>query len=173
MKQHRSDGNAVTTGRLGTVGGGPAHLHKRHWSRPRDGSRDERGSVAVELTLITPLLLLLLVLVVALGRLAESRLQVGDAATQAARAVTVADSAGGAGATAREAAAASLQSDNLTCSSLSVSTDISTFQPGGVVTVTVTCTVSLSDLSLLHLPGGKTLTATASSPVDQFRSTGS
>jgi Flp pilus assembly protein TadG len=145
----------------------------RRRSPSRDRTRDERGSVAVELTLVTPLLLLLLLFVVALGRLADGRLQVGDAASQAARAATVVDSVGGASSTAREAAAASLQSDNVTCSSLSVSTDNSSFQPGGVVRVTVACTVSLSDLSLLHVPGAETLTATASSPVDQFRSTGS
>ena len=137
----------------------------KHWP-----PRGERGSVAVELTLLTPLLLLLLVFVVALGRLAEGRLQVDDAAAQAARAATAAASAGGASAVAQQAAAASLASDRVTCSQLTVSTDTSSFVPGGSVRVQVSCAVSLSDLSLLHLPGAETLTGVATSPVDRFRS---
>jgi Flp pilus assembly protein TadG len=132
--------------------------------------RGERGGVALELTLLTPLLLLLLVFVVALGRLAEGRLQVDDAAAQAARAATVAASTGGASAVAQQAAAASLASDRVTCSQLTVSTDTSSFVPGGSVRVQVSCAVSLSDLSLLHLPGTETLTGVATSPVDRFRS---
>jgi Flp pilus assembly protein TadG len=134
--------------------------------------RDERGSVAVELTLITPLLLLLLVFVVALGRLASARQEVDDAAAQAARAATVTASASGASETAQQAAMASLASDRITCSHLSVTTNTSAFVPGGAVQVRVTCGVSLSDLSLLHLPGSETVSGVASSPVDQFRSTG-
>jgi Flp pilus assembly protein TadG len=133
----------------------------------------ERGSVAVELTLLTPLLLLLLVFVVALGRLAEARQEVDDAAAQAARAATVAASVGGAAGTAQQAAGASLASDRITCSHLSVTTDRSSFGPGGDVRVRVSCTVSLADLSFLHLPGTETVSSFASSPVDQYRSVGS
>jgi Flp pilus assembly protein TadG len=130
----------------------------------------DSGSVAVELTLLTPLLLLLLVFVVALGRLSEGRQQVDDAAAQAARAATVVASASNAQGAARQAASASLASDGVTCSHLSVTTDTTSFVPGGVVRVQVSCTVSLSDLSLLHLPGAETITGVATSPVDRFRS---
>jgi Flp pilus assembly protein TadG len=131
---------------------------------------DDQGSVALELTLLTPLLLLLLVFVVALGRLAEARQQVDDAASQAARAATVAASVSNANGTAQQAATASLASDRITCSHLSVTTNTSSFVPGGDVQVKVSCTVSLSDLSLLHLPGSETVSDVATSPVDQFRS---
>jgi Flp pilus assembly protein TadG len=134
--------------------------------------RGERGSVTVELTLLTPLLVLLLVFMVALGRLAEGRSQVDGAAAQAARAATVAGNASGASAVAQQAAAASLSADHVTCSQLFVSTETSSFVPGGSVRVRVSCAVSLSDLSLLHLPGTETLTGTATSPVDRFRSVG-
>jgi Flp pilus assembly protein TadG len=132
--------------------------------------RDDRGSVTVELALITPLLLLFLVFVVALGRLAEARQQVDDAASQAARAATVSASAGGASGAAQEAASASLASDRVTCSHLSVVTDISSYNPGGEVHVQVTCAVALADLSLLHLPGTETISGAATSPIDRFRS---
>lgn len=133
----------------------------------------ERGSVAVELTLLTPLLLLLLVFVVALGRLAEARQEVDDAAAQAARAATVAASVGGADKTAQQAAGASLASDRITCSHLTVTTDMSSFGPDSDVQVQVSCTVSLSDLSFLHMPGTETVSSIASSPLDPYRSVGS
>jgi Flp pilus assembly protein TadG len=132
-------------------------------------NRQERGSVAVELTLLTPLLLLLLLFVVALGRLAEARQEVDDAASQAARAATVAASVADANGTAQQAAAASLESDHITCSHLSVTTKLSSFVPAGNVQVEVSCAVSLSDLSLLRLPGTETVSGVATSPVDQFR----
>jgi len=132
--------------------------------------RGDGGSVTAELALVTPLLLLLLVFVVMLGRLAEARLQVDDVAAQAARAATVAGSAGNASVAAQQSATTGLASAGVTCSALSVTTDASDFVPGGVVRVVVTCSVSLADLSLLHLPGSETLTASAVSPVDQYRS---
>ncbi|MFF4836972.1 hypothetical protein [Streptomyces sp. NPDC001315] len=42
----------------------------------------------------------------------------------------------------------------------------------GTVTVTVTCTVNLSDLLLPGVPGARTLTSTAVSVVDQYRQRG-
>ncbi len=135
-------------------------------------ARSDRGSVAVELTLLTPLLLLLLVFVVALGRLAEARQQVDDAAAQAARAATVAASVSEASGTAQQVASASLTSDRITCSHLSVVTNTSSFVPGGIVQVQVICSVSLQNLSLLHLPGTETVSGSATSPDDRFRSVG-
>jgi Flp pilus assembly protein TadG len=131
---------------------------------------NDRGSVAVELTLLAPLLLLLVVFVVSLGRLAQARQEVDDAAAQAARAVTVTDSVREAQATAQQATAASLASDRITCSHLSVTTNTLAYAPGGEVQVRVTCAVSMADLSLLHLPGAETVSGVATSPVDRFRS---
>ncbi len=37
------------------------------------------------------------------------------------------------------------------------------------MTVTVTCEVPLADLALLGVPGSRTVTGTASSPVDVYR----
>ncbi|MEU8352452.1 TadE/TadG family type IV pilus assembly protein [Streptomyces sp. NPDC048845] len=53
---------------------------------PRTRKDRQRGSAAVELVLVTPLLVLLLLVVVALGLLVDARLVVTDAAHQAARA---------------------------------------------------------------------------------------
>ena len=50
-----------------------------------------------------------------------------------------------------------------------ITPDPGDFVPGGVVTVQVSCTVQLSGLGLLHIPGSETITASASSPIDVYR----
>ena len=124
---------------------------------PRRGQlrRDESGSVTAELVLLTPLLLLLLLFVVALGRLSGARLEVDGAAAQAARAASIARDPATAVAMATQTATAALGSDHVTCAQLTVSTNTAQFAPGGSVAVTVTCTVALSDLTGLRLPASE------------------
>jgi hypothetical protein len=52
-----------------------------------------------------------------------------------------------------------------------VVTDTSQFRAGGSVTTTITCNVELSDLVGLAVPGSRTLTASATEPVDTYRRT--
>jgi len=132
----------------------------------------DRGSAAAELVLITPLLIVILLLIVAAGRLADARLQVDSAARQAARAASLARDPAAAAAQADATARAALASEHIACSALGVSADTGAFRPGGEVTVTVSCAVSLSGLALLRLPGTETLTASFSSPVDKYRGLG-
>ena len=129
----------------------------------------EDGAVATELVLLTPLLVVMLVFVVALGRLAGARIDVDGAAAQAARAASIARSPTAAAAMARQTAADALSSDHVTCAALTVTTDTAGFAPGGQVAVTVTCTVALSDLVGLRLPPAEQITSTATSVVDTFR----
>lgn len=135
---------------------------RRRWS-------DETGGVTVELVLLTPLLIVLLLFVVALGRLAGARLDVDGAAAQAARAASIArDPATGTN-LARQTATTALGSDHVTCARLAVSTDTADFEPGGQVVVTVTCTVDLAALSGLRLPASESITSRATSVVDTYR----
>jgi len=138
-----------------------AHLPRR--------PRGDRGSAAVELVLVTPLLMLMVLLAVAAGRLVQARMEVDSAAEQAARAASLARDPGTAAADADATADAALASQHLTCSPLTVSPGLSDFVPGGTVTVQVSCTVSLAGLSLLHIGGSQTLTSTFSSPIDVYR----
>ena len=132
--------------------------------------REETGSVVAELVLLTPLLILVLLFVVALGRLAGARIDVDGAAAQAARAASIARDPATATAMAQQTATAALGSDNVTCAQLSVSTDTAQFQPGGLVAVTVTCTVSLSDLTGLRLPASESISSRFVEVVDTYRS---
>jgi Flp pilus assembly protein TadG len=131
--------------------------------------REQEGGAAIELVLVTPLLLMFALLAVSFGRLASARLQVNDAAAQAARAASIARDPGTAAAEARRTAMASLAGHHLTCSPATVAVDTSAFRPGGAVTARITCTVALSDLAPLPLPGRETVHAAATSPIDVFR----
>jgi Flp pilus assembly protein TadG len=135
--------------------------------------RDETGSVTAELVLLTPLLILLLLFVVALGRLSGARLDVDGAAAQAARAASIARDPATATAIAQQTATAALGSDDVTCAQLSVDTDTTQFTPGGSVAVTVTCSVSLSDLSGLRIPASESISSRFVAVIDQYRSTAS
>lgn len=138
--------------------------------RPRRRSGDELGSATAELVILTPLLILLLLFVVALGRLAGARIDVDGAAAQAARAASIARSPGAASAVAQQTASSALGAQHITCVHLAVSVDTANFTPGGSVAVTVTCGVDLADLTGLHLPGNEAVTSHFVAPLDRYRS---
>ncbi|UIX34301.1 TadE family protein [Streptomyces sp. GQFP] len=151
----------------------PGAVERRWQHADGRGARvqhDARGSVTVELVLTIPVLLLMLWFLVYCGRLSDTRLQIEDAAHQAARAATLDRTRSAAAADARSTAASALSDAGVTCQSLSVTTR-GTLQAGSTATVTVSCTVGLHDLALLQVPGTTTLTAEFASPVDVYRST--
>ncbi len=133
--------------------------------------RGDDGSAAVELVLVTPLLVLLLLVVVALGRLADTRLIVADAAHQAARAASLARTPSQARAQAEHAAAVALREAGASCQNPSVRLATGGLKPGGTVSATLTCTTDLDRLAGTGLPGHVRLSDTAFSVVDTYRST--
>ena len=143
----------------------------RHPRLDRAGRRVDQGAASVEMVLLTPALLVLMLLVVAGGRLAGTRGQVDAAARDAARAGTIARSPGDARREALEAARTRLDAGSVGCRTLTVAVDTAGFRAGGHVATTVTCIVDLGDLTLLSLPGARTVSASAVEPVDTFRGT--
>lgn len=134
--------------------------------------RAERGSAATELTLLAPVLVMVLVLVAVVAhRVVDARLRLDSAAHQAARAASIERSAAGAERAADDLAAAALDSARPSCADLTVATDTSGFRAGGTVSVTVSCSVDLTGGLLLGVPGRAEVTATATEPIDAFRST--
>ena len=135
--------------------------HRRAARRRRD-----RGSMAVEVVLMAPVMMAFIVLVVAGGRYVGVRGDIEAAARDAVRAASMEDNADAGEAVANEIAAASLQHlDRCQPAALG-----GQFAPGGTITVTVTCDVSYDGLGLIGLPGAATLTATSSAPIDTYRS---
>lgn len=134
----------------------------------RTGDAD-RGSSTAELVVITPVVIAVLLLVVALGRYAHGRQLVDQAAAAAARAASLSTSAPGAQTRGGQAAAASLRDAGVSCSSMSTTVDAADFRPGGTVRVTLTCTADLSGLALAGVPGSVTMTATGRAPLETHR----
>ncbi|MFV0308946.1 MAG: TadE/TadG family type IV pilus assembly protein [Desertimonas sp.] len=119
--------------------------------------------------ILLPVLLMLFGLVLAFGRAATADTDVAHAARVGARAAAAAQTMGGAQQRATVVVDNSLVDSGLACVRREVAVG-GGLQPGGQVTVTVTCVASLGDLSGLGLlPGSRTLTATATEVVDVHR----
>ena len=113
----------------------------RRWLlHPISGLGDERGSVSVELVILTPVFIVFLLLAVALGSLVSARINVDGAAAQ-----------------------------HVTCAHLGVTVDTSDFQPGGSVAVTVRCSVDLARLTGIGLPVTESVSDRSASPIDRYR----
>jgi hypothetical protein len=98
---------------------------------------------------------------------------VEHAATSAAREASLARTVAGAQSTATSTAARELEAQDIRCATSSVTVDTSGFGAllgqSATISASVTCTVSFTDLAIPGLPGSRTLTATAASPIDRFR----
>ncbi len=130
--------------------------------------RDERGSMAVEIVVLVPALLLVMSLVVALGRFTSTQGQVRAAARDAVRAATLERDAGSALSAARSAATATMP-DGVTCDPARLD---GPFVAGGTLTVTLRCEVSWAGLAPIGLHGSTTVTEQSSAPLDRYRRVG-
>ena len=133
----------------------------------------ERGSASIEAVIIVPAVGLVIALLILAGRITIADQTVHAAAAEAARTATLARTPDDAHTRATQAARDTLTSQNTTCAAIDLEVDTSEFsRPLGTpasVTVTVTCQLPLSDLTLPGIGGIKTITATASSPLDPYR----
>ncbi|WP_411146444.1 hypothetical protein [Streptomyces sp. x-80] len=141
-------------------------LRRLHWRE------DDRGTYTLETVICVTFLLPFLGLLAAYGLAGVFDSSVDNAANSAARAASQAADADTAQARDHAAANASLRQDDRNCTSQTVSIDTSSFNAplgqAASVTATVTCTIPLSQLTVPGLPGSKTLTATATSALDQY-----
>lgn len=141
-----------------------------HRSAGSGGLRDDAGISAVEAVIVAPLMFALLMLLIGGFRLAQADLQVKDAAKVAARAASLQRNTAVSAADGRAAAERSLGAKGLTCASIDVEVDVSTYEPGGAVSATVRCRADLSDLTTIGFGASKTFVYTAVVPVTQYRS---
>jgi Flp pilus assembly protein TadG len=132
----------------------------------------QHGGAATELVLATPLIVVLLLFVVFLGRITETSSELEGAAHSAARAASMAREPQSAVLAAQQMASAALSGQQVACSPLAVAVDTSQFAPGGEVGVTITCTVSLADLGPLHVPNSETLSTHFTEPIDRYEGLG-
>lgn len=133
----------------------------------------ERGSLTLELTVLAPALLLLVGLLIVGGRVAIAGGSVEAAARDAARTASIARSPGEARTQGTATVISTLTSQGLRCSATTVHVSTAGYsvpvgQPAQV-TATVTCRVALADIALPGIPGARTVTASATSPLDTYR----
>jgi len=137
--------------------------------RRRRGGPDD-GSAVVETAVLTPVLILVLLAAVMAGRFESARLHVDTAASNAARAASMARSPAAAQAAGSAEARRSLADAGVACPSPRVAVDTSGFRPGGVVKVSLTCRADIGDLAGMGLaPISTTITKSSAAPVDRYR----
>lgn len=142
-----------------------AHLNRRRSCRGDD------GFTTLEVVLLAPLFVLMLLLIVILGRVQQAGAEVTGAARDGARAASLSNTPAQASSNAQQAVTAALASQALACTGGPTTTvDTSNFRPGGVVGVTVSCIVPLSDVGFTAMPGSRTMTRQGASPIETYRS---
>jgi hypothetical protein len=133
------------------------------------------GNAPLELVLLAPVILALIGLVVAAGRVSTAQGAVDAAAHDAAREASLAPSQAAAQTAATGSANAALSADGLDCDpvvslpNLGAAFGTPIGQPAEIK-ATVRCTVSLARLLVPGLPGSMSLSSTFSSPLDPYRS---
>ena len=139
----------------------------------------EAGSAVIEILFVTPVLIVLMLFVVFCGRLQGANQDVRSASGSAARSASLTFDGAGAHRAARATADRTLAERKISCAVLEVDVDVERsggegqggLSNGDEVTVTVSCTASLADLSGLGVGGARTITASATEVVDRYRST--
>lgn len=129
----------------------------------------DRGAAGIEAPIAVMALLSVMFFVIGALRITTTSGDVTAAARAAARAASVERSAGTAHAAANEVAASMLAARGVACVG---GPDVGvTGEPaaGGVVTVTVTCEVSLSDVVFGGFPGSRTVTGRGVEFIDDIR----
>lgn len=134
--------------------------------------RDERGVMAIEVVLLTPVLVAAIMVILAAARYVDARGQTNSAAFAAARAASLTTNHEAAVSAGRAAAQVSMTQRGQACARLTVDIDAGDFRPGGDLSATVTCLADLSDLAGFGLPGSKSFTSTAVVPLEQYRDFG-
>jgi Flp pilus assembly protein TadG len=143
------------------------------------GRDSEAGNAALELVILAPVLLFLIGLTIALGRVSTAQSAVSDAARDAARQASLQLEPGEASAVGYASAVAALSQDGLHCTpQVLVDTNgtpagLPGFQAqvgqSAAVYARVTCEVSLSQIIVPGLPGSDTITEAFTSPLDPYR----
>lgn len=124
--------------------------------------------MAVEVVLLTPILVMFTLLVVAGGRYVAVRADIEAAARDAARAASIARTPAEAQQVADSVASHSLSGK----SACTVDQIGGNFRSGGIVEVTLDCSVSNVGLGMIGLGGNLPMKATGSAPLDTYRRIG-
>jgi Flp pilus assembly protein TadG len=132
------------------------------------GRSSDSGSAALELVLLTPVLVALMLFIVFSGRAGEGMSELRHAADQGARAASQASRTRMQQA-ARAAVLLDLRTSGLSCVDPTVALTTAANAAGTSVTVMVTCRISDMGLRLLRI-GPRVIRASSTEIIDRFRS---
>jgi Flp pilus assembly protein TadG len=139
----------------------------------RPGARRcDAGSAAAEIVILAPLLVLLALLFVTGGRLADGIQEIGDAARTSVDSAVIASTAPTAEAGAAATAGYEISHDGLHCTTYSLTADVVDFAPGGAVSVQIHCDLGLAMLGIPGFPDSVTLSGHASGGIEPYRELG-
>lgn len=127
--------------------------------------RGDRGSVSVELVVLAPLIGVLLLGVVLVGRVQTARADIEGAARSAARDLSLARDPGLAASAVYDFVAQTLDVGSPGCRQLTVTPVVGVTE----VSVSVTCSVDLRDAAVLPVPATMQVSATATEVRDRYR----
>ena len=123
--------------------------------------------MAVELVILTPVLMAFVMLIVACGRYVAVQGDMQATARDAVRAASLQRDYASARAAAGQVIAQSLDRDT-SCSGFS----LHGFAAGGTARIDLSCSVSYAGLGLVGLPGSVGVSAASNAPIDVYRRTG-
>ncbi len=131
--------------------------------------RDQRGSLSLELVVLTPVLVGCILTIAGGARFVAATDHVSLAATAAARAASLESSRTAALTAGRAAGRAALADQGQSCAQLEITLVIRNFAPGETVRARVTCRTNLDDLVGFGLPGTREFSDEAVVPLEQHR----
>ncbi|WP_419918551.1 TadE/TadG family type IV pilus assembly protein [Candidatus Poriferisocius sp.] len=129
-----------------------------------------QGSSIIGLTVLTPIMILLLFFVIAAGRIGVVESKLTSTARNAARIATQYQTTLAAKNAAITYIESALNKLEIVCHNRpKIYIQKMDLSPGGKVKIQISCTIKLSDLTLLTIPGYQTINANSTSIVDYYR----
>lgn len=129
----------------------------------------EQGSASAELVVLTPLLIAFAAVLLLAARLVMAHQAVLDAARTGLEAAVVSTDSRSASANFANVALADLANSRLVCQGDDLSSNVSNFRAGGIVSVQVACQVALASLGTPGLGGTAIVAASATGVIEPFR----
>ncbi|WP_460662080.1 TadE/TadG family type IV pilus assembly protein [Kribbella swartbergensis] len=145
---------------LGVPGRRAAARHRRP---------SEQGTMALELAVLAPILLILFMFLLACGRYFQTSSLLESAARDGARSASQARSLAEAQGYVDDAVARTMSQAFKSCKDTASGSITTAFAAGTPLSVEVTCTIDYRDLGLLGIGGDTTITKRFSSSVDPYR----
>jgi Flp pilus assembly protein TadG len=135
----------------------------------RKQRRAQRGTMALEMVILAPVLLLLFMFLLACGRYFQTSSLLESAARDGARSASQARSLPDAQARVDQAVTGTMSQAVKSCKTTASGSITTGFVAGSPLSVEVSCTINYRDLGLLGLGGDTTITKRFTSSLDPYR----